>query len=203
MPFQQATACESGFCSLLFRSCWRGGVFTVLRQFDLVVPWWLDMPSVLGVFGLVLLAYDRWIWAFRLARMAGCSGPNLNGRWSGVLSSSFDRGATEFPVTVDIAQTWSHLSIALVAQTSRSRSSSAALELTPEGSWALSYTFLNEPIANAPKRMHAHRGTAVVRLEGEGSLEGEYYSGRDRRGFGMMSLRREALSPGPPVRANS
>jgi hypothetical protein len=37
--------------------------------------------------------------------------------------------------------------------------------------------------------MHAHRGTAVLKLSDDGKeLSGEYYSGRDRQNYGTLLI---------------
>ena len=44
--------------------------------------------------------------------------------------------------------------------------------------------------ADAQGTMHTHRGTAMLELKGS-VLEGDYYTGRDRREIGTIELRRE------------
>ena len=76
-------------------------------------------------------------------------------------------------------------------RSSRSRSVAASLRaddpLTPE----LHYLYSNEPYPTAPDTMHAHRGTAALRLKGA-VLEGDYYTGRGRREIGALKLTRDS-----------
>jgi len=58
------------------------------------------------------------------------------------------------------------------------------------GGAVLIYHYLNEPKPNAMKTMHAHKGTAVLRLKNDEFMEGEYYTGRDRQNYGGLTLRR-------------
>ncbi len=76
-------------------------------------------------------------------------------------------------------------------ETEYSKSQSLIVGIITAGSSAMvmSYEYLNEPKPAAKETMHAHRGTARLVLEGE-SLEGEYYTGRDRQNYGSLSLRR-------------
>ncbi len=53
----------------------------------------------------------------------------------------------------------------------------------------LSYEYRNEPLPRAVETMHAHRGTCSLELSSDGeTLNGDYYSGRDRREFGSIHL---------------
>ena len=54
----------------------------------------------------------------------------------------------------------------------------------------LDYMYVNEPGAGALESMHAHRGTAMLEFK-DGVLEGDYYTGRDRREIGTIRLQRE------------
>jgi hypothetical protein len=79
----------------------------------------------------------------------------------------------------------------LETEHSTSRSLAASLLLNqPEGP-TLIYQYRNEPKPNAEKTMHAHMGTALLRLKNAECMEGEYYSGRDRQNYGSLILRRK------------
>ena len=116
--------------------------------------------------------------------------PDLEGEWHGHVTSSFDAAADQHPVTVRIRQNWTHMAIHLVADGSRSRSVVASIYVGTDET-TLSYQYQNEPNVWATPTMHAHNGTASLRLaENESVLDGEYYSGRDRRNHGSIILRR-------------
>lgn len=168
--------------------------FRALTGLHLIVPWWIDAPSVMGCYGLIHTAFDRWIWRWTLLRRAGVVRiPDLNGTWSGHLCSSFDL-TSQTPVNVDIHQTWSNIAILLTSQHSQSSSIAASLiTQNPAGPW-LSYEYDNQPAAHATATMHAHRGTASLRLRADNKqcvLDGEYYTGRDRGNFGSLELTKQ------------
>lgn len=49
--------------------------------------------------------------------------------------------------------------------------------------------YINESDAHATEAMHMHRGTARLRLTDSGTvLEGEYYTGRDRKSHGTLRV---------------
>jgi SMODS-associating 2TM, beta-strand rich effector domain len=150
-------------------------------------PTWLDFPGVLTIFGLLCLWFDRQLWRFAPIRKLGIATPILAGKWSGVARSSHDEYGTEHPLTATIHQSWTSISICVDATDSRSKSSTAAISVGLENS--LIYCFDNQPKVGAPSTMHAHGGTATLRIE-LNKLEGEYYSGRDRQNMGTISLKR-------------
>ncbi len=149
----------------------------------ITIPWWLDVPSVAGFYGIFYTLFDRWLWR-RQCLMKLLGAYNLNGNYTGVLSSSFDEHATKRDAILRITQTWSEISIILTTDDSRSHSLTASL-LTEMG-W-LSYEYWNEPKVGTSKTMHSHRGSARFSLDTAPQiLEGEYYSGRDRQNCGLL-----------------
>jgi hypothetical protein len=164
-----------------------GRLFTAI---SFTPPVWLDVPSTGGLYGLGYWILKRRAWRWRWFRSIGAvSTPILSGQWEGQVSSSFDEHARTHPVTVDIQQDWTDISVALTAKHSSSRSTIAAMSVGRDV--VLTYEFLNEPSAGAPQTMHSHRGTARLLLSGDGKmLSGQYYSGRDRQNCGDITLTR-------------
>ncbi|RMH33655.1 MAG: hypothetical protein D6694_15480 [Gammaproteobacteria bacterium] len=152
-------------------------------------PWWAEAPSVMGVFGALNTLFDKRLWRHKwLHRVGVVKVPDLNGRWSAKgHSSTYNE---DFSGHIHIRQTWTHISITMETESSRSHSLTASLLLNQPEGIILSYEYRNEPKPNALPTMHVHRGTAVLRLNEEGQLEGEYYSGRDRMNYGSLSLKR-------------
>jgi hypothetical protein len=169
--------------------------FLLHKILEGVIPWWIDVPSVAGFYGLFYLAFEKLLWRMHFLSSLGLvQVPNLNGKWSGYVTSSFDKHASTHDGTLEIHQSWTELSICL--QTERSKSFSLIGTVTTENPAAgsLSYEYINEPRADALASMHTHRGLArfdLTALEDRWILEGEYYSGRDRRNFGILHFERE------------
>lgn len=153
-------------------------------------PWWLEAPSVWGVFGGLYMWFDKKLWRCKWLHKIGLvKVPDLNGRWNVQgHSSTYNE---DFTGEILIRQTWTHLSITMETKHSRSYSVTASLFLNQPDGITLSYGYRNEPKPNALGTMHAHRGTTVLRLNDEGLLEGEYYSGRDRLNYGELRLNRK------------
>jgi SMODS-associating 2TM, beta-strand rich effector domain len=158
-------------------------------------PWWMEIPSVLGSFGILYSLFNRVLWRLRSARALRLVRiPDLIGNWQGVVQSGVAQyAAQQHNVEVDIRQTWTHISIRVDAEQSHSNSLSGMVLTHGAAGATLIYEYLNEPKPSAVPTMEAHRGTARCLL-GDAwrpdRIRAEYYSGRGRQGFGSMTLTR-------------
>lgn len=117
--------------------------------------------------------------------------PDINGTWTGSVHPSGGAYAYEHPATVEIAQNWRGICIRLRTNGSRSHSVIGAVIAEEAGGAVITYEYVNEPNAHAIEGMHMHRGMARLVLTGDGQvLEGEYYTGRDRKSHGTLRLER-------------
>jgi len=165
------------------------GFHVSLSKAGIQWPWWLEAPSVWGVFGGLYMLFDKRLWRYKWLRKIGIvKVPDFNGQWN-VHGHSINH-KEDFTGIIHIRQTWTRLSVTLETERSRSHSLTASLLLNQPDGITLSYEYRNEPKPNALSTMHAHKGTTVLRSKDEGILEGEYYSGRDRLNYGILSLRR-------------
>jgi SMODS-associating 2TM, beta-strand rich effector domain len=99
-----------------------------LRLTDIVVPWWVDAPSVVGFYGIIYTLFDKRGWRYPAVRLLGFVDiPDLNGAWFGTVRPSGGEHASEHPATVEITQTWRDLCMSLRTPNSSSRSSIAAV----------------------------------------------------------------------------
>ena len=170
------------------------GVLTtyIFSIFHTGVPWWAPPLDTMSFYGLLFWLFDRFVWKWCLVHWSGISRlPNLEGRWRGRVEPANGEEnvenlgiATKFEMT--ISQTW--LGLLLISETERSRSRSISAALLVGEETSLTYEYINEPRASAPATMHTHRGTARLVISGDGrTLNGEYYTGRDRQSFGSIS----------------
>lgn len=157
----------------------------LFKWLKIEVPWFVDAPAVVGFYGIFFKIYDIRIWKWRYFNNT----PNLTGNWEGKISSSHDRYNNEHPAKLTIKQTWSHISIVLTTENSRSESCVAMISTkTPEGA-KIQYAYENKPRNNAVSTMKRHDGTATLifkRIDGKQILEGDYYTGRDRKNLGTL-----------------
>jgi hypothetical protein len=161
----------------------------LMVDMNIQLPWWVESPSVLFIVGALYEAFDKWSWRW-FRRLGIVKVPDIQGQWEVEGYTSFEQ-MKPFKAKVTIRQTWTHISVYLETEHSTSRSLAASLLLNqPEGP-TLIYQYRNEPKPNAEKTMHAHMGTALLRLKNAECMEGEYYSGRDRQNYGSLILRRK------------
>ncbi len=153
--------------------------------------WWISTPSILGMVGVLYKIFDGLIWRIGLLRTLGIiKTPDLNGDWNGLVATSFDDHADQHAVKVKIQQTWTKISIFLESAQSESHSLTASILTRQPGGTSINYEYKNEPKSSAKNTMHAHRGSAVLKLKNNNELEGEYYTGRDRNNFGSIRLKK-------------
>lgn len=152
------------------------------------LPWWVEIPSTLTCFGIVVWIYDRLVWRW------WSNLPDMTGTWIGDIQSSYD-DQTPIPCVVRIRQSWLRIGIALETAQSLSHSTMASLVLDHGLETGLRYEYLSEPTPRAPKTMETHRGTAHIRLSPGGQAAVlHYYSGRGRGTTGEVRLRRVSSS---------
>ena len=142
------------------------------------------------LYGVTLILYERWLW--HPARRIGISQvPDFSGTWRGSGRSS--HGGTEFDAEIEIAQTWSKISIVGRFGRSESQSSGFAFIRSRGMEAVLIHTYLNRPM-EAGEGLHIHEGTAELTLRKDGSMNGTYYTGRDRATHGTFTLKRVSNS---------
>ncbi|HEY4712139.1 MAG TPA: hypothetical protein VIH69_05640 [Dehalococcoidia bacterium] len=166
----------------------------VLGYLPVAVPWWIDMPSVLGFFALIRTTFDKTLWKNKIVRkVLGITIPDLNGSWKGLLLSSYTGQTIPHDAELMVVQSWTTILISLETTTSISRSQTAAFVLDQPPGLSLKYEYLCEPRPNAKETVHTHRGTAELRVKSSGTLlEGDYYTGRDRQTYGTLKFQRES-----------
>lgn len=159
----------------------------ILDYFKVDIPWWVDAPSVLGIYLFLYGVFDSRLWKIRFLSKI----KNLSGEWEGHLESSHSEFKKKTKCKVVIKQKWSSISIVLETKDSRSRSFSGALLTKNPIGQELAFEYINEPFPDAKEQMHPHKGTCALLLEGENKLTGYYYSGRGRMSHGSLNLNRK------------
>ena len=156
------------------------------------LPFWLEVPGTATLYGLLLGIFRSYLWKWQLFQATGIVRvPDISGDWSGHVTSSFDSLAQQRPVQVRIQQNWTHLLVQLSSEQSESESIVASMAVEEET--MVSYQYRNMPKPGATNTMHAHIGTAVLKLhDNRSKLSGEYYSGRDRANQGLIVLKRRS-----------
>jgi hypothetical protein len=154
-------------------------------------PGWLDAPATAGFYGLYYELFRKRLWRADLFHKWGwVKVPVLAGKWDGNVATSFDEQQGKHPIHADIVQDWTHISIKMRSEYSRSESLVGSIVVGND--IVLDYEYRNDPLPGAVATMHVHRGTASLVLSRDGRiLAGDYYSGRDRQNYGSLRLQKK------------
>lgn len=149
------------------------------------LPWWIESPSPLALYGALFLVLDRSLWHQSFLQPIFKT-PDLRGTWQGVIQTSHRANSKKkIPVSVTIKQNWTTVLVELETAQSKSLSTVAALS----GAMLL-YQYNNFPSTNAPKTMEAHEGSAEAKLKGKDLIEINYYTGRGRSTHGQIKAKK-------------
>jgi hypothetical protein len=157
------------------------------------IPWFVDLPwSPVAIYGMIYGAFSRWIWRVPLLRQAGIVKiPNLNGRYEGWLTSSYDQHAERHSCRLEISQTWTSILIRGRFEKSDSSNLVTGISVEDTNQPRLTYEYWNNPKGDAVATMQSHPGTVWFDVDAaDGMLKGSYYTGRGRETFGRMELER-------------
>ena len=152
------------------------------------VPWWVETPSIMLVYGIVYWLYNNRAWKWRLWGWRLSEILEFSGTWFGDIHSNHAEG-TKLQGMMHVHQTWTDLCVEFDFQESRSYSVMAAVNVTPGSTEGLTFQYTNAPRHDATAAMNMHVGFNHFRLSPDGkALEGDYFSGRGRQTFGWMKL---------------
>ena len=156
------------------------------------IPWWVEAPSVIGFYGFLNKWLDLKLWREKYIRIFfGIKTPIFDGDWSGLITSNSSHSTGLVPVKkFFIRQTWTHVGVYLETETSESSSFEASMNVDEFGIARIHYQYINKPKDSAPETMHVHYGSVSAKLDDQGGLQAEYYSGRDRNNTGSFEVRR-------------
>ena len=151
--------------------------------------------AVLKFFSIAVLAstfvfnlWDFWLWRLPLIQRIPGVPRSIRGTWKGTLSSFWvDPVTGKQPAPKDVylvvLQTGSLVVVKLLTDESRSTSALANISEV-NGSFVLTYLYLNKPDMRVEHRSHMHHGSAVLDVSGcpAKRLKGRYWTDRDSKG---------------------
>ena len=148
------------------------------------------------IFTVIFNLWDFWLWRLPLVQRIPGVPRSVRGTWKGILSSLWidpATGGTPPPKTVYLVvqQTGSLVVVKLLTDESRSSSVMASVSAV-DGSFLLTYLYLNKPDMRVEHRSRIHHGSAVFDVSGcpARRLKGRYWTDRDSKGeleFGQRS----------------
>jgi hypothetical protein len=174
-------------------------VFLVLSAVDLAKAWGLNVNlpptamSLIGagaVYAALYWLFDRFAWKVApLGRFLKV--PNLSGKWCCTGTPLEPANGDQWTGTVTIVQSWDRLRIHIDTNHSTSDSLAAALQHDAAVGYRLMYHYRNQPKPGEGE-LAPHHGFAEMTFDtDETGATGDYFNGRGRNTFGMMTWKRE------------
>ncbi|MFB8777131.1 Cap15 family cyclic dinucleotide receptor domain-containing protein [Streptomyces broussonetiae] len=137
---------------------------------------------------LVFNLWDFWLWRLPLIQRVPGVPRSIRGTWKGTLTSLWVDPATGNnppPKTVYLVaqQTASLVTVKLLTDESKSTSALASVSEV-DGSFLLTYLYLNRPDMRVEHRSRIHHGSTVFDVSGNPArrLKGRYWTDRDSKG---------------------
>lgn len=154
-----------------------------------------SIPTVPAIYAALFFLFDRVIWKWKIFRYLGIVvADDLNGRWEGVIKSSWDNFQSDISAEFQIKQTATTIKVR--GRFNQSRSVSVHEHFghnEMHDQTALYYFYKNDPNYDATPTMAMHEGsTILLHNKEDDTLTGYYFSGRDRHNHGTISVRRVA-----------
>jgi hypothetical protein len=153
--------------------------------------------SVTGALGLLLLAFDRWLWRIPLLHPWFVDVPDIRGVWKAEIRSNWINPATGVQISpiagfMVIRQIYSTLSMRLITKESASKLLAARILRDADGLYTVTGIYSNEPKHSLRERSPIHYGSLVLRVSGEPvtNLDGHYWTDRKTQGELVLSERK-------------
>lgn len=172
------------------------GVLGVIA-IDLVFGWlnysrplWVEIPGSLAIAGVLFSLFDKYFWSWGIFRRLGIIDfPDLRGRWTGELVSSYEDGEKTTSAALEIRQSASSTVISLYTEQSRSTSTVVTHGKAGDEQDAITYAYRNQRKALSPDTMQSHFGSADLRYYPDiQELRGEYFTSGERRTHGTLKF---------------
>lgn len=168
------------------------GISELFTKYSINIPWFIGTPSIMGVYAFLFYLFDKYLWKFKIFKKLGIViGDDLNGKWVGIIKSSYDDFQKDIYAELNIVQTASSIKIHGKFNESKSVSVHENFGLSEmDNQTALYYFYRNEPQYDAIQTMAIHEGSVKLVHDPERKvLSGSYYSGRDRNNHGTIEVK--------------
>ncbi|TRW23629.1 hypothetical protein FMM05_13290 [Flavobacterium zepuense] len=163
-----------------------------LNKYLNTVYGYVGVFSTISILSIILLAIDKYLWKYFICKWL-INIPNLNGRYEGILTSTFIDPATQLPMKkkciLEIKQSASETKIytyygdlGSTIQTSQAFSVSEEIVKNSNDIFEIFYIYTNNP-NTLIQQLHNHLGTGHLKYYLDIKvLEGEYYNQRGLKG---------------------
>lgn len=158
---------------------------------SLELPSVLESPSLLGVFGMLMFVYDKWLWNVKVCGLKLSPIQDYNGTWEGEICSSHNGGSMIY-CTLEIKQTWSEIACQLKTDMSCSYSVAASISTEIGPNEGLVWRYVNTPRNSCKSDMQMHHGVSRATINDVGVLECDYYNcSRERNTCGTIKFHKK------------
>lgn len=137
-------------------------IFSILQRNGVEVPFYIEAPSIPGIYAGLFLLFDKYLWKASLLhpilkKLRIIIADDLNGNFKGTIKSSYDDFKSEIKAELTIKQTATQIKIRGVFGESKSISVHENFSCSDiDDKVALFYFFRNEPGYNAVDTMSMH-----------------------------------------------
>ncbi len=145
--------------------------------------------TVITITGVLLIAFDKWVWRCRFLHPWFVVRPFIKGTWKGVLTSEYidpTTGAPISPIEVYLVIRQTYFTIHMRLFTKESSSETLAMEIpkAADGVYTVASIYRNTPRLNHRDHSPIHHGAMLIHVEGDPvtRLRAEYWTDRLTRG---------------------
>lgn len=156
------------------------------------LPDYLAVPlSFSTIFGALYFIFNCFLWKY-FSWLTSI--PNLAGEWVASGKSSYTDPVTNenvtFVMAITIRQNFSEMEIFTETAESTSRSTMAGF-FSRHAIPLFRYSFENTPKNMANQELQRHPGLIELRIQSDGTLVGDYFSGKHRLRYGELEVKRK------------
>jgi hypothetical protein len=155
-------------------------------------------PSNTAIIALLLTVYDKWLWKLPILKWI-VTVPDLNGRYRGSLSSSYNGKSVKKDCVIEIFQTASKTTIYLFSsndqkERSYSKSVSEVIHEEEDNEHQIFFAYYN--YGSDDKKLSGHEGFNHLKITGKKSnvikLQGQYFTNREPQTRGEIRVKFES-----------
>ena len=137
--------------------------------------------EAIGVTVLLVILFNRFLWKWKPLNFILGKEPVLAKKYQGSIIYNYNNQKKAKKVEAEISQTFLNVKITLTSDESHSSAIVASIE-TVNNEKQLIYTYHNVPNSTVQDKSPIHYGTAILSIDNQANLTGNYYTGRCTRG---------------------
>ena len=156
----------------------------ILNKFGLI-----SGISVSLLYAVISWLYNNYIWKIKFLNNIHKI-PNLNGKWVGSLTSSYN--STTIPMELTIKQDWNNISFKseFPNTNSSSYSNNCSIEIQNHAGIIISLGFTNNS-SDIQQQIRQYDGYNILTLKEDGSISARYFNNRGNGNHGTFELQRQ------------